>query len=470
MAEVFKEFVNKNITVADLAADNQSITLFTNDTNKQAIVRDISINSGQKIDPTKAKLFIGNQIVLDSFQNATGSLLVDSGQSLVLKLNTALTTGTNISIPVTLQAHKSGQSTMTYREYTVNLSSGTNTDYETGAGGAPVVAGTDYSSSAEVGGWANSHLGSSYYGPIYRNSQGKWYGYYTDNNSTMQIRYNHSGTSGSWTQGNTTSYGGPAFDWEAERIYYKASSSLYYYDVSGTSTANNSDGSTHNTNTTYQRGAAVTAAGVTYYYWNYHGSGHGGWFKKSGEPSYYIYMSGSNWGNNMSSGPNLILAYNSDEQQFYMFQFNSNDLEASNGFWFGTIKKSIIDTASSANQQVAEGSDEATNWDTIVANGRFSDTFALPPISQARSQDFTSIGGKYVAYPISTTQHRIMECKNKTVSEVAVVDIPFINDGSNNTGVSYSALYGGGAHSTNNVEISSYSLDSQVRITGVEIS
>lgn len=470
MAEAFKEFVNKNITAADLAADNQSITLFTNDTNKQAIVRDISINSGQKIDPTKAKLFIGNQIVLDSFQNATGSLLVDSGQSLVLKLNTPLTTGTNISIPVTLQAHTSGAGTMTYREYTINLSSGTNTDYETGASGAPVVAGTDYSSSAEVTGWANTHLGSSYYGPIYRNSSGKWYGYYTDSNSVANLRYNHSGSSGSWTQMASTSYSGPAFAWEAERMYLKDSSTLYYYDVSGTSTSSTSAGSTHNTNTTYQRGAAVAVDGLPYYYWNYHGSGHGGWFKKSGEPSYYIYMNGNNWGNNMSSAPNLILAYNSDESQFYMFQFNSNTFEASDGFWMGTIKKSIIDGASSANQGVSEGSNENSQWDTIVANQRFSDTFGTAPIQQARSQDFTSIGGKYVAYPVSATQHRIMECKNKTVSEVAVVDIPFINNGQNHTGVSYSALYGGGAHSTNNVQISSYSLDSQVRITGVEIS
>jgi len=74
MAEAFKEFVNKSVTASDLNSDNQTITLFTNDSNKQAIVRNIDVALDSLITKDKAKLFIGNQPVLNSFESASGSL------------------------------------------------------------------------------------------------------------------------------------------------------------------------------------------------------------------------------------------------------------------------------------------------------------------------------------------------------------------------------------------------------------
>lgn len=460
MAEVFKEFVNKNITVADVAADNQSITLFTNQSNKQAIVRDITINSGQKIGATTAKLFIGNQIVLDSFKNATGSLLVDAGQSLVLKLNSALTAGSTTQIPLTYQRHKSGSTSMTYREYTWTVTSGLNTDYSQSGG---LAVGTDYSGTTETDAWANGMLGSSYYGPIYRNSNGKWWGFYKDNNSTSSVRYSHSGNS-TWTQAQNKSYGGPAIDWELERLYQKDDSTLDYWDMTETNSSSQGGGSIISTQTTYQIGAAVNAGGVGYYYTNYNGSGHAGWIKEVGS-THYSYLSGSNWGNQIQSRANAVLAYNSDEERLYLFMIKGDDLEDSNSLYFATIPLDQVANAGSANLQRSEG----THWYSRVTGGRFSDTFGIAPAGNARNLDYASIGGKYLSYPISTTQHRIVECKNNGVSEVAVLDVPFENDEVNN-GVSYSALYGGGPHIVTTTNIADYVLDTQVRITGVEIS
>ena len=122
MAEVFKEFVNKSLTGSDLASDNQTITLFTNDSNKQAIVRGIDVALDSKITKDKAKFFVGNQPVLETFESASGSLLVDSGQSLTVKLNKAITNQTVTVLPLSHQGYDSSDDeSYTYTEYTYTI-------------------------------------------------------------------------------------------------------------------------------------------------------------------------------------------------------------------------------------------------------------------------------------------------------------------------------------------------------------
>jgi len=468
MAEVFKEFVNKSITAADLNSDNQTITLFTNDSNKQAIVRGIDIASGAKITKDKAKLFIGNQPVLDSFESATGSLLVDSGQSLTLKLNNTLTSQTIDILNLSHQGYTTGTAnSYKYKEYTYTLAPSSQ-DFLPSGVASGLVAGNDYSS--ELTG-IHGVLGSSYHAEIWRNDDGNYWGWLMDTNSTSYIIYSANGSS--WTNVDTTNYSGPAINTSTKKIYRKNTSTLRSWDMTGTSTGGTDEtGSLHSTNTSYQSADVISAGGDEYYWWGYSGQGHFDFVKKVGQSgSTYTNLAG--YGLSRTTGPKNVVAYNSDEEVFYYFGFTDRTwANSSSGTSFAKIPLNLVNNLSGSggtNAQTTSGTDD-TRWTIIHHDQGASTVLGANPYAISRTKDFKHLGGPYVSFPLSASQVRIAKCENNALTTIADVTLHWQSSTSSGGDINMSFLTQRGSSTSATYTPSQLDLTTQLRIVGVEIS
>ena len=468
MAEVFKEFVNKSITAADLNSDNQTITLFTNDTNKQAIVRGIDIASDAKITKDKAKLFIGNQPVLDSFESATGSLFVDSGQSLTLKLNNVLTSQTVETLNLSHQGYTSGTAnSYKYKEYTYTIASSSG-DFSPAGITPGLVAGNDYSS--ELTG-IHGVLGSSYSGELWRNDDGNYWGWLMDTNSISYIIYSANGAT--WTNVDTTNYSGPAINASSKKIYRKSGQTLRSWDMTSTSTGGTDEtGSLHSTNTSYQSADVISAGGDEYYWWGYSGQGHMDFVKKVGQ-SGSTYANLSTYTQNRSTGAKNVVAYNSDEEVFYYFLFTDRTwVSSTSGTSFGKIPLGLVNNLTGSggiNGQLTSGTDN-NRWTLINHDHGISTVLGASPYNRSRTKSFKHLGGPYVSFPLSANQVRIAKCENNGLTTVEDVALDWQSNTGSSNDINMSFLTQRGSNTSATYTPSQLDLTTQLRIVGVEIS
>jgi len=469
MAEEFKEFVNRSVTSSDLNADNQTITLFTNSTDKQAIIRGVEIASDAKITKDKAKLFIGNQPVLNSFESATGSLFVDKGQSLTLKLNNPLTSQNVETLSLVHQGYEHGVNTnYKYKEYTYTVAA-TGQDFSPSGVTPGLVAGTDYTD--DITGFGNAYLGSSYHGSLYRNSNGNYWGYYQDTNSISRIVYSVNGSS--FTNVDTTTYSGPALNFESGKIYRKASSTLSYWDMGSTNTsATTADSNMHSTNTTYQTGAVIGPIDSSeYYFHNRSSTSHFGYVKKIGQSGSTNPYFGS-YNANLGSEPKIVVAYNSTESKLYHFSLRQDNWHSNSQVSLIVVPIGLINNLQNDNQILgaAVGHTDASKY-TMVHNAQNAATvFGTAPFQHSRSRDMKHLGGAYVSIPISDTAVRIAKCENNGLTVVEDVNLGWLARTNNNGAADTSHLVGRAAVSETSYSVSDIDISSQLRVVGVELT
>tara|TARA_B100000424_G_scaffold148998_1_gene113572 strand:+ start:6725 stop:8128 length:1404 start_codon:yes stop_codon:yes gene_type:complete len=467
MAEAFKEFVNKALSGSDLASDNQTITLFTNESNKQAIVRGIDVALDSKITKDKAKFFIGNQPVMETFESASGSLLVDSGQSLTVKLNKAIASQTVTVLPLSHQGYDSSDNTSyTYTEYNYTIADA-NADFNPVGVIPGFVKGTAYNPT----GFGSSSLGTSHHGQLWRADDGHYWGWFMDDNSTSRIVYSSDGSS--FSNVDTTSYSGPAIDFHNKRIYRKSSSTLSYWDMTTTSSSStNVSGNMHSTNTTYQTGAIlpnVEAGGDVYYFHNYSGSSHYGYVKKVGQSGNTNSYFGS-YNANLSSGPKIVAAYNSAEEKVYNFQVRTRDWTGSAIGILFVVPIGLINNLTGDGQISGQdvGGTNTSLYTKIHHNANIANVLGSNVHSVSSSWDFKHLGGPYVSFPINSSQVRIAKCENNQLTLVEDVNIPFAHSNRNSANSSF--LVGRGPITETTYTAADIDITSQVRVTGVELS
>ena len=465
MAEAFKEFVNKSFTASDLNSDNQSITLFTNDSNKQAIVRNIDVALDSLITKYTAKLFIGNQTLITSFESASGSLLVDSGQSLTLKLNKAISNQTVTTLDLVHQGYVHNSNAYSYIEYTYTIAD-TTADFSPTGVSPGLVKGTDYST--DITGF-DDFLGSSYHGTLYRNSNGNYWGWYMDTNSISRIVYSTDGSS--FSDVDTTTYSGPAVNFESGKIYRKSSSTLGSWDMNTSSTSMTSEtGTMHSTNTTYQTGATIKIGNYDYYVHNRQSTSHMGYIKRVGQAGSTNAYFGT-YSSDLSSEPKIILAYNSTEAKMYMFTFKTSTWTSSSIAHLSVIPVNLINNLPNNDPiygQLLSGTDSARYF--MVHEDQNSATIlGASVLSYSNARDMKHLGGPYVSFPISASAVRVAKCENNALTVVADLDLTWLGSSSDQA-ANTSHLVGGGPATEVNYTAADVNIASQVRVVGVELS
>ena len=83
MAEKLKTFVDTTWTLSDVDTSTNKLTMFTNDANTQAVVKDVQVNVSKKI---KGNINTGNCVVSDEITTLSGSAIVDKNEGMSIKI------------------------------------------------------------------------------------------------------------------------------------------------------------------------------------------------------------------------------------------------------------------------------------------------------------------------------------------------------------------------------------------------
>ena len=113
MAEKLKTFVDTTWTLSDVDTSTNKLTMFTNDANTQAVVKDVQVNVSKKI---KGTINIGNCVVSDEITTLSGSAIVDKNEGMSIE----------IPVPFGITITRSA-----YDIYTANLQYATSTTNST---------------------------------------------------------------------------------------------------------------------------------------------------------------------------------------------------------------------------------------------------------------------------------------------------------------------------------------------------
>lgn len=454
MAEAIKEFVNKTFTSSDIINNNE-IVLFTNNDTTQAIVKDIIVQNSD-IAKTDAKFYIGGIEVMNTFESATGLLFIDKGQSLSVKLNTALTTPSYTKL---------------HLEYfdTTSTASGKYIRYEAGipnaglpyrAKASSIPSGltqiSNYSSETPFQSIITDF--SSRRGNIYRNSSGNYF-YSTLDGNSISTSYLRTSANNQSTI-DSGNYTGPALDKIGERLIYHQNSSanMRYADMSGSTVSNTTWSNNFPTSTSsYSQGAYANDV----YLYQYSGQPTTGGRLSDAPSSYYFQMS-----NQMNPGnySNYVMVYNSTEEAYYSFLFNSEAaVENTTGTLIEYFTKAAIDTAMSGNANTVEQT-------VLLSNGDFSDFLGLGSGGiSATSWHVRPFGGPYLGVPISGTTYKIYLCENQTLTYVT--DLTGTNTISTDNPAHGFTMYDGyKAPTSTPLTITDYDIETTIRAVGVEMT
>ena len=83
MAEKLKTFVDTTWTLSDVDTATNKLTMFTNDANTQAVVKDVQVNVSKKI---KGTINTGNCVVSDEIITLSGSAIVDKNEGMSIEI------------------------------------------------------------------------------------------------------------------------------------------------------------------------------------------------------------------------------------------------------------------------------------------------------------------------------------------------------------------------------------------------
>ena len=218
MAEKLKTFVDTTWTLSDVDTSTNKLTMFTNNANTQAVVKDVQVNVSKKI---KGTMNIGNCVVSDEITTLSGSAIVDKNEGMSIE----------IPVPFGITITRSA-----YDMYTANLHYATSTTNSTTVeNGIRVVkvpqittiGGTNLSES-EIASTYKSVLNIDKFPNavalptvankksksiatmstpafVYRHSDNRMYYFYYDSDSTTQLFYS-TNEGASWVALETSNY------------------------------------------------------------------------------------------------------------------------------------------------------------------------------------------------------------------------------------------------------------------------
>ena len=218
MAEKLKKFVDTTWTLSDVDTSTNKLTMFTNDANTQAVVKDVQVNVSKKI---KGTMNIGNCVVSDEIVTLSGSAIVDKNEGMSIE----------IPVPFGIIIDRSA-----YDMYTANLHYATSTTNSTTVENGIRVVTLPQTTTIDGTNLSESEIASTYKSVlnidkfpnavalptvankksksiatmntpafVYRHSDNRMYYFYYDGNSTTQLLYS-TNEGASWIALDTSSY------------------------------------------------------------------------------------------------------------------------------------------------------------------------------------------------------------------------------------------------------------------------
>ena len=221
MAEKLKTFVDTTWTLSDVDTSTNKLTMFTNDANTQAVVKDVQVNVSKKI---KGTINAGNCVVSDEIITLSGSAIVDKneGMSIEIPLPFGITITRHLDVYTAILNYATSTKNFTKVETSILTGTAPQTTTIEGTNLSEYEIASTYSSVLNANKFPNAVLTTvpsfeevktsktiatlSQPVFVYRHSDNKMYYSYFDSNSTTQLLYS-TNEGDSWVALNTDSYG-----------------------------------------------------------------------------------------------------------------------------------------------------------------------------------------------------------------------------------------------------------------------
>jgi hypothetical protein len=450
MAETFKEFGNQNYTSSDIT-NNDEIVIFTNNASTKAIIRDIEVQSND-FEADEAKFYVDGTIVGDTFEDSDGTVFVDESQSFSVKLNTALTTPQTETLDLTHYAITSS-TVINKSDVDSTFIKGT-PDYPT----TGITTGSTLGSAVDIAppiGFINPS--NDYQYVIHDKGDGAYWIYHRDQNSLSSLDYVNS--SGTRQQADNKSYGGGYIDGEAKKAYINDGGTIKIWDLTSSSLTPTTVTGFFTTNSTYSVGSAING----YYFYTYNGTSSNLFVRDTNASGTYATLTAIsyNYGAN-SSYPVVCVAYNEDEEKFYILSGRGTSL--GNTSECNSVLKSDIDAAMSGGT--------VTNAQATSLGNNIRQALGLTTAEiQNTAGNFyawtiRSCGGPYISVPVDVG-HKIFKAENDGFT---LVDTVSTTNDQTVFGQRNSALQATAPATTANQSISNYTINNRIRTVGVEIT
>lgn len=452
MAETFKEFGNQNYTSSDIT-NNDEIVIFTNNASTKAIVRDVEVQSNDfKAD--EAKFYVDGTIVGDTFEDSDGTVFVDENQSFSVKLNTALTVPqtetlnlVHVAIP---SANNPTLSTVT----------------ETTIKGTPSYPTTGITTGNTVGSGVDINPPVTFIQPVndyqymvHPVGNGDYWVYYRDQNSLSEMAWVTS--TGTRNVVDNDSYRGGYIDGEAKKAYVNSGGTIKIWDMTQASATPTTVTGFYTTNSTYSVGSAIN----DYYFYTYSGTATELFIRDTNASGSYATLQSISFAFGVNSAyPVVCVAYNSDEEKFYILSGRSTSLGNSSECM--SVTKAGIDAvmsggivASSATTSLGSSIRQVLGLTTSeIQNGTSGNFYAW---------NIRSCGGPYISVPVNSVGHKIFKAENDGFT---LVDTVSTTNDSSIFGSRNSALQATGPATIANQSITNYTINNRIRTVGVEIT
>ena len=217
MAEKLKTFVDTTWTLSDVDTSTNKLTMFTNDDNTQAVVKDVQVNMSKKITGT---INTGNCVVSDEIVTLSGSAIVDKNEGMSIEIPVPF------GITITRSAYDMDTTNLHYATSTTNCTTVENgitlvkvpqTTTITGTNLSESEIASTYSSVLNIDTFLNAEVSTELKKTlkniaamnqpafVYRHSDTRMYYFYYDSNSTTQLLYS-TNEGASWVALETSGY------------------------------------------------------------------------------------------------------------------------------------------------------------------------------------------------------------------------------------------------------------------------
>lgn len=333
MAEKLKTFVDTTWTLSDVDTSTNKLTMFTNDANTQAVVKDVQVNVSKKITGT---INTGNCVVSDEIVTLSGSAIVDKNEGMSIEIPVPF------GITITRSAYNMDTINLHYATSTTNCTTVENGITLVKVPQTTTIDGTNlseseiastYSSVLNIDTFLNAGVSTelkktskniatmSSPAFVYRHSDTRMYYFYYDSNSTTQLLYStNEGTS--WAGLDTSSYAYKCVD-KNGRISW----------ASGTAYGFVNPGAIAVSGTVQLSGRAGINGGASTYT---HASECNGWHFWCPSSSYPTSLYGYNKDKNiavnitlnsamaLSSSGGLCVSYNATEGKYFLMSWDSS--------------------------------------------------------------------------------------------------------------------------------------------------
>ena len=459
MPETIKQFINGTITQTSLEADRATLPIFTNNSSTTRIVRDIQVQDSD-ISVEEAELVIDNTVVMDSFEDAAGTVVVPPSNSLDIKLKTPVEFATKKSLNLRHVFYQNA-STSPFTPITGLEKIGTSDsrfsyDFSAVSLGTTTTTGTaiDIIPPFTPAALCNT-AGTNRFSVFEVPAENLYYNFWVDNNSQMYF-YKVDKTSNTVTQIASQSYSGPAFDYGNNKFYYKDGGTIFEFDltVAGGILANNNNYRIQHTGflgsqSTYATGGICN----NHYFFAYLGNIY---VRNLSQPTGYGEISSA-----YSNGPysRVYALYNKEENRFYVFA-GSYSRDATYVYYFDASL-----TNSTASGYGIAKTTITSNLKSYLENSVTGGSSYNPYSWTAETLDTNLVS---LSYSDDATRLYKAEGGNLvyTGTEVTVT-------GGFNTGVSnFKTVHPAGSanDTTTNLPLSNYTISTKVRAEGVEIT